>query len=164
MAEIEKKKRRFNVVDVIIIILVLAALAAAIYVFFGSKLTSGGASGEKKKISFVLQSTELRDFYVDSVKKDDDVYEDETDKYLGKVTAVSSTVATRIGTDLATGAQVVSEIEGRINLFVTIEGEAEFYDGQYLVDGIPIVVGNVVTMVTPNLLAPTNIVSVEILE
>ena len=159
-----KKKTKFNIVDVIIIVLVLAAIAAVIYVFFGSKLSSDGVSNEKKKISYVLQITELREFYVDNISKDDSVYEADTDKYLGKVVSVSSAAATRIGTDLASGAQVVSEIEGRVNLFVTIENEAEFYDGQYLVDGIPIIVGNVVSMVTPDLLAPANIVSVEILE
>ena len=159
-----KKKVRLNVVDAIIIVLVLALIAAAVYVLFGNKLLAGSSEKEKKKISFVLQVSELRDIYLTNLSKDEDAYEADSGKYLGKIVSVSSEVATRMGTDRGSGAQVISEIEGTSNLFVTIENEAEYYEGRYLVEGIPIVVGSVVTLVTPNLVAPANIISVEIID
>ena len=159
-----KKKLRFNIVDLIIIILVIAAVTAGVCIFLGSKLGFGKDGNEKKKISYVLQLSELRDIYVDNIQNGDDAYDADTDKYLGKVVSVSSEATTRIGTDKSTGNMVVSEIEGRVDLFVTLENEAEYYDGQYFIDGIPVVVGGVVTFACPELLAPANFISVEILD
>lgn len=158
-----RKKIRFNVVDAVIILFVAAAVAVFGYVFLSEK-TVGTGGNEKVKIQYVLKVGEIRDMYLGNIAKDDEVHDADTDKKLGTVVAVSSVPAKRIGTDASTGAQVVSEVEGRSNLYVTIETEAQRVEEKYLVDGVSIMVGSVVNFITPNLYAASNIVSVEIVD
>lgn len=158
-----KKKSRFNVVDAVIILFVAAAVAVFGYVFLNEK-TVGTAGAEKVTIQYVLKVGEIKDMFTGNIVKGDQVYDADSDKSLGTVVAVSSAPSKRVGTNSATGAQVASEIEGRSDLYVTIEAEAKVIDEKYLVDGFHVVVGSVVNFVTPNLYAPSNIVSVEIVD
>lgn len=159
-----KKKIRFNAVDVLIILFVAAAVAVFGYVFLSEKNVGSSSSSDKLRLQYVLKVNDLDDKFVGNVSKGDDLIEFDTNKSIGTVVAVSSAPAKRIGTNAATGAQVISEIEQKSDLFITVETEAQFTDDTYFVDGIAVTVGNVVVMTAPNLYAAANIVSVEPLE
>jgi hypothetical protein len=159
----EKKKFRLNAVDVVIIVLVVAAIAVVGYVLL-SERDEVAPQSEKLKIDYVLMVTEMRSVYEDNVKVGDVVYDADTDKFVGKVVQVSSSVSKRTGTDLKTGDMVVSDLENRRDLFVTVEADAEITDNVYLVNGLTIVVGGVMNFSTPNLTQAANIVSIEPVE
>ena len=160
----EKKKHRFNAVDAVIIVLVLAAVAVLGYVLLVERNGDVGPKSEKVKINYVLMVTEMRSIYADNVKVGDDVYDADSDKYIGKVVQVSNTVARRTGTNRKTGEQVISDLENRRDLYVTVEAEADYADNAYSVSGFTTVVGAVVNFITPNLAQPANIISVEPVE
>lgn len=159
-----KKKIRFNAVDAVIILFVAAAVAVFGYVFLNEKSVGSAVGSENVKIQYVLKVGELKDIFIGNVEKGDKLIDSDANKKIGTVVAVSSAPAKRIGTNGLTGAQVISEIEGRSDLYITVEADAQFMDDKYLVDGIFITVGTVVNFATPNLYAASNIVSVEILE
>ena len=156
----EKKKRRFNAVDAIIIVLVLAAAAVAGYVLLSEK-EEVVPDNEKVKIDYVLMVGEMRSIYADNVKVGDPVYDQDTEKYIGKVVQVSSAVSKRTGTNRQTGEQVVTDLQNRRDLYVTVEADAEHTDNMYIVSGINVVVGAVINFMTPDLIQPSNVVSVE---
>ena len=159
----EKKKRRFNVIDALIIILVLAAAAVAGYVLL-SERGDVGSGDEKVSINYVLMADEMRSVFADNIKVGDPVYDQDSKKPIGKVVQVSSAVSRRTGTNRQTGEQVFTDLQNRRDLYVTVEAEAEHSDNMYLVSGINIVVGGVINFMTPNLMLPSNIISVEKVE
>ena len=160
MDDKNKKKIRFNVVDVLIIVLVLAAVAVVGYVLLTER-NDVAPQSENVKINYVLMVSEAQSAFADNVKVGDEVYEQESGKYIGKVVQVSSTVAKKVGTDRKTGEQVISELANRRDIFVTVEADAERSDNLYIVSGINIIAGGVLSFMTPGLMQPSNIISVE---
>lgn len=47
-------------------------------------------------------------------------------------------------------------------MFITVEADAEIQNSGYTVDGFSVIVGGTVKLSTPNLVANSNIVSVEV--
>ena len=159
----EKKKFRFNIVDAVIIILVLGAIAVVGYVLLSERDTVAPDT-ERVKIDYVLMVNEMRSVYADNVKVGDEVYESETEKQVGTVVQVSTTASKRTGVNRQTGEQVITELDDRRDLYITVEAEAELTDNLYIVNGYNVLVGGVLTFVTPNLTQAANVVSVEIVE
>lgn len=159
----EKKRFRFNAVDAVIVILVLAAAAVVGYVIFTEK-NNVAPQAEKVRINYVMMVNEMRSVYTDKVKVGDEVYESESEKYIGKVVQVSSTASKRTGTNRSNGDQVVTELENRRDLYVTVEADAELTDNLYIVNGFNVIVGGTLSFVTPDLTQPCNIISVEAIE
>lgn len=156
----EKKKIRFNIIDVLIIVLVLAAMGVIGYVLLAER-GDVVPQNEKVKINYVLMVTEMRAIYAENVKVGDEVYDQESNKYIGKVIQVSTTASKRTGTDRKTGEQVISELENRRDLYITVEAEADHVDNSYVVSGLTVVAGAVVNFISPALAQPANIISVE---
>lgn len=156
-----KRKFRFNLIDAVIILIVLAAVAIFGYVFL-----SEGSSDEKPeevvKIQYVLQTVDLEDMFAGSISENDIIYESSTKKELGKVVSVTDEPAYFTGTDRKNSMHVISEIEGKCNLFVTVEAEAESLKNGYEVDGSVLIVGGTMMFETPNLISNSNIISIEV--
>lgn len=159
-----KKKFRFNAVDAFIILVVIAALAVFAYVFVGGKDSDVVGGNEKVRLQYVIQTVDIKERYVDAIAVGDELYEADTDSFLGTVTDVSAAPAYFTGTNAKTGAQVISEVEGRKSLYITLDSEAEVKDGTNYVDVIPILVGGTCRFITPKLIAGANIVSVEVVD
>lgn len=158
-----KRKFRFNAIDAIIILIVLAAVAVFGYVFMSDKTTEEDPPAEKVKIQYVLQTYETRERYVNNIAPSDILYEDETGKVLGTVVSVTDEPAYFTGTDNKNSVQVISEIEGKRNMFITVEAEAQPLKNGFSVDGNMLVVGGAAKAVTPNLIVNTNIISIEVI-
>ena len=158
----EKRKFRFNVIDALIILVVIAAVGVLAYVFASEKGDTDEKIGEKVKIQYVLQTTETREQFVKNITASDIIYDDESGKVLGTVVSVTDEPAYFTGTDNKNAVQVISEIEGKRNMFITVEADAEIQNSGYTVDGFSVKVGGTVKLSTPNLIANSNIVSVEV--
>lgn len=158
-----KRKFRFNAIDAIIILIVLAACAVFGYVFMSDSTKEEEPPAEKVKIQYVLQTFETREQYVGNIAESDIIYEDGTGKVLGTVVSVTHEPAYYTGVNGENAMQVISEIEGKRNMFITIETEAEPLKNGFSVDGNVFVVGGVAKFVTPNLIANSNIISIEVI-
>lgn len=159
-----KKKIRFNAVDAVILLFAVLAVAAFGYVFLSGQNADSEKDAKTVKVQYVLKVPEIKDIFLGNIKKGDELIDSDVDKKLGTVVAVSSAPAKRIGTNTATGAQVISEIEGRSNLFITLESEAQFVNDKYFVDGVWITVGNSIGFITPDLCASSCVISAQTVE
>lgn len=155
-----KRKFRFNIIDALIILLVLAAVGVIGYVVASEKQAPEEVK-QDKKIQYVIQITELTDEFTGNIKPGETLYEVETNKKLGVVTACNSEKTYYIGTDSKKGVQVISEIDGRSNMFVTLEADASFKDNIYTVNGVSILVGTSIRFITPGLTSGAVVVSLE---
>ena len=153
-----KRKFRFNIIDALIILLVLAAVGVIGYVVASEKQTPEEVK-QDKKIQYVIQITELKDEFTGNIKPGETLYEVETNKKLGVVTACNSEKT--YYTDSKKGVQVISEIDGRSNMFVTVEADASFKDNIYTVNGVSILVGTSIRFITPGLTSGAVVVSLE---
>ena len=142
-----KRKFRFNIIDALIILLVLAAVGVIGYVVASEKQAPEEVK-QDKKIQYVIQITELKDEFTGNIK-------------LGVVTACNSEKTYYTGTDSKKGVQVISEIDGRSNMFVTLEADASFKDNIYPVNGVSLLVGTSIRFITPGLTSGAVVVSLE---
>ena len=150
-----KRKFRFNIIDALIILLVLAAVGVIGYVVASEKQAPEEVK-QDKKIQYVIQITELKDEFTGNIKPGETLYEK-----LGVVTACNSEKTYYTGTDSKKGVQVISEIDGRSNMFVTLEADASFKDNIYTVNGVSILVGTSIRFITPGLTSGAVVVSLE---
>ena len=103
----------------------------------------------------------MKDEFTGNIKLGETLYEVETNKKLGVVTACNSEKTYYTGTDSKKGVQVISEIDGRSNMFVTVEADASFKDNIYTVNGVSILVGTSIRFITPGHTSGAVVVSLE---
>lgn len=158
----KKRKFRFNAIDAIIILIVLAAVAVFGYVFMSDEPVEEEPE-ETVKIQYVLQTTETRERFVNNISESDIIYELGSEKILGTVVSVTDEPSYFTGTDGDSAMQVISEIEGRRNMFITVEAEAQLTKNGYSIDGNVITVGGGAEIVTPNMYTGASVISIEVI-
>ena len=160
----EKKKLRFNAVDVFIVLIVLAVIAVALYVLLSEK-DAVVPESETRTIRYTLIVSEMDEIFVNNVKEGDTIYDADSFRELGKVVEVSSKDSMRLGTDLRTGAnktdkEVLSTLEKKKDLLITVEADATFTKDQYFVSDVNIAVGAGVRFAVPQLTMPAVVMGV----
>lgn len=158
-----KKKIRFNAIDAVLILFFVCAAVAFGYVFHSLK-NDGTTTGEAVKLQYVLKVGDIKDMLLGNVEKGDEILNANNGKSIGTVIALSSAPTKLTGTNSATGNRVISEIEGRSDLYITVSAEAHLVNNMYLVNGVGIMVGAGVDFVTPGLYAAASVVGVETVE
>lgn len=142
MLNLEKKKIKFNIIDVVILVVVLAVAA-----FVGTKIFGKDkeAAAEPKTYEISFYCEEVPAFAAEAVKVGDSV-EDETKKvYLGKITDVSMDEAVVFNVD-AEGNTVKSSKEGYKSVKITSEVSATEFDHGIVADSIKYSIGHSVTL------------------
>lgn len=145
-----KRKLRFNAVDVLIILFIAAAAFVLLYVFVLSDRSSDAQIGDPAKIEYVVQIQNVDSRFAESVRRGQHVEDAITRKSIGNVIGVEPKPYEKISFDSIAGREVISEVEGRITLLVTIEADVRETDRAFLADGCDIRVGKQFSLIFPD--------------
>lgn len=154
---IDEKGKLFGKISIIDISIVLVVLIAAFG--FAYKITRGNAIlnvTADTKITMVFQIKGVRQYAMDAVDIGDDVYERNGPR-LGKVTGVRSDGYKDV-VDLNDGTQVYGEVEGRYNLYITVEGTGRLDEDGYYINGTRFVaVGSEIKIASKRITGDSNV-------
>lgn len=112
-------KKKFNFVDVLIVLVVLAVVFAGVKVLSGKE---GKMTTAVRDVSFTVEVAKSDKSFADAIKIGDDIYDSKKGGYYGKVTGVEVKPATGIGANTAEGKYVISEFEGKYDVYITVSG------------------------------------------
>ncbi|MBQ3707446.1 MAG: DUF4330 family protein [Clostridia bacterium] len=147
-----KRKLRFNGVDVLLILLALAAAFVLFKVFIlndrGGDIQAGT---DTVKIQYVVQLQNLDARYQESVRRGQAVEDAITRKPIGTVVGVEVHDYEKVVFDYDTGREVVSRTEGKITMLVTIEADVVETDRAFLANGCDIRVGKQFSLMLPEI-------------
>ena len=139
------KKRSINPVDIVMLVVLLLALCAFVFSFF-----SGVGEGGKKKITYVLEVSRIQSDFCQKVNVGDSVYDYDSSKLIGQVSAVSQTPAVHVGVG-DNGEAVNTEIEGYSTLYITVTADALGAPDGYSINGLTVNAGRSVSVRLPGL-------------
>lgn len=156
----EKKKLRFNFVDVIIILLIVAVF------FVGYKIINKNfsAAGNAPEVYFTVEVKAMPETYKDMFAEGDVVRDAIKGDTLGEVVNVESKPATDLYMDGENGKFVVSEYEGVEDVYVTIKGTPTSSGANIVIAQQEIKVGNMMYFKKPGCVGKGYIVKMEVKE
>lgn len=145
------KKAKFNVVDVFIIIALIALVCAAIWLC-GKLDLFGDSTSERDsvKLKYVVEVSMLDEQFSAILEKNDRLFNSRGTIELGYVRSCEVRDSDMITVN-ASGEPVISVVEGKKDLYITVEAEAYIDGGSYYVNGLRIGVGEYIEMMTPEL-------------
>lgn len=132
---IDNKGRLFgkiNIVDLLIVLLIVTAIGATVYKFGFSAHSDVNESD--LKIEYVLKTRGVREFTSNSINPGDEIYDEETDDFIGIVTDVRKEEAMDFITKADGTIEYVPKPE-RYDVFITVESDARFIGGGYFAGG-----------------------------
>lgn len=156
----EKIKHKFNIIDLVIIAAIILVVFALIKVYVIDKSSDG--ANEKVSLQYVIETDMISEELADNVSVGDLVYDAESGKLIGEVTACDSRNATHVGVS-QNGSQVVSDIAGYKSLHITIVTEADGGAKGYFANSVSISVGNEYNMMFPELYCTGSCISAEVI-
>lgn len=145
----QKKIRRFNLIDLLVILLVIALLAGGVYYFTSSE--RGGSDYIDLEFTILVKS--VKSTHSDKVAVGDKLVETRELCELGFVTSVSISPATLATVDRETGRIMNTAVPGMSSMEVTVTAKALKSGDFYIVNGVPIRVGEQLFFRVPNLSA-----------
>ena len=128
MKIIDKNGRLFGKISVIdlLVIAVVAVIAAAVYVK-NNAVPTGSGTVKEQKIVFQIKAAGLEDYLTDAVRVGDKVYDANYSSGsgpVGKITQVQvlNDPGLLLYEDMPDGTLPVIEVEGTVDLLITVEG------------------------------------------
>ncbi len=158
---LEKKNHRFNIIDLLIILVVVVAAVLLAKSFLLDM--KGDSQGEKVNLQYVIETDMLSEDLADNVSVGDSVYDYESGKVIGTVTACDVRNATHVGMSDA-GVQVVSDIVGYRSLYITVESSALSSPSGYFIDSLSVSVGREYKLMLPDLYCVGSCISAEVVD
>ena len=117
-SNMEKTKAKFNLFDVVIIIAVLA-IAFGAYRYLIKKTSSQGSA---PAVTFTVELQKQGDDYADEMEIGDDISDAVKGGYFGKITDIKREKCYIVNESSITGEYVKTEMKGKYNYYITIEG------------------------------------------
>ena len=151
----EKRNHKFNVVDAIVILLMVAVIVLAVVrIVKSSSETTSDIS-----LTFVMQTDMIPDELSDNVSVGDAIYDGETGRKIGEVTACDTRPAQHTGSD-SNGTPVVSDVPGYKTLYVTCSAVSVYGEDGYTVEGVQISSGKRYVLMFPSLYCEGECISI----
>ena len=158
----QKKKVRFNFIDLILIILAIALIAALVYIFSPVSWIKNMLLNHERTIQYTVEFQNVDEAFLDFIKENDVVGDSVTKGTIGTVTAVdysgkySEYKLVEVQQEI--DGQVVTEYVGKMveypdkyNIIVTITVVADYTENEgYFVDSTRIAVGEKLSLKFPN--------------
>ncbi len=133
-------KKKFNFVDVLIVLFVLAVAFGGVKLLSGKE---GKVTNAVRDVSFTVEVAKSDKTFADAIKIGDDIYDSKKGGYYGKVTNVEAKPAKTMGANTAEGKYVISEFEGKYDVYITVSGTpTTVTDGNIMFAGQKVKVGN----------------------
>lgn len=133
----ENKKAKFTVIDAVIILIVLAIMAVGVKMLLPKFMNTG----DKEKISFTVMVQKEDENFAEAIKPGDKVTVSLTEKDGGVVKDVKAEPAKTTAFNSIDGNYAEQVIDGKEDVFVTIESEVTANDLAIKTGGTPIKVG-----------------------
>lgn len=129
-------KKKWTVIDTIIVILVVVAAAAA-YMMFGNK----GGTGKKATAEIVVMITNQPPELAEAMSEGDTVTLSLTEKDSGILKGVRTETAKAMAYNSIDGTYSNEEIEGKVDIYATVEVDCSVSDYAITVGSTPLKVG-----------------------
>lgn len=155
---VAKRKFRFNFVDVLVVILIVAVGFGA-YSFIKNGFFTAGTGDSQAVIRCVFRTSDINDEFATLLTTNSVLYIDNGDTELGTVKAVEVRPAVYVG-ESADGV-IMSEIEGKSCLYVTVEINAAYDGKSYGIGDTKIYVGAELEAISPKLAFNAECISLE---
>lgn len=123
---------KISIVDLLIVLLVVVAIGATVFKFGFSAQKDVNESTEK--IEYVVRVRGVRDFTVNSIKVGTELYDEESEEFIGTVKKVDVKEAM----DYAVkndGTTVYTAKPERYDVYITVESDGRILNGAYFVGG-----------------------------
>ena len=133
---IDKKGKIFgkvNIIDLCVVIFVILAVFVTVFKF--SATPGSTASQSNATFEYSIKVSDVREYTVKQFEKGDNVYDDESGKYIGKIVDVEINDAKAIGLK-SDGTHVESTKPERFDAVLTIETNGTINDTGYFADGV----------------------------
>lgn len=123
---------KISIVDLLIVLLVVVAIGATVFKFGFSAHKDVNEAGSK--IEYVVKVEGVRDFTVDSIKEGAELYDDESDAFIGTVKGieVKESMDYALKND---GTTVYTSKPDRYDVYLTVESDARILNGAYFANG-----------------------------
>lgn len=156
----EKRKIKFNFVDVII--LVLIALAFVVGYKFINK--SADVNSNMPQVSFTVEVTNVPKDYKDKFNIGDEVRDAIKGDILGVITDIEAIPATKLTENVIEGKYEIGEYEDRDDVYVTIKGTPSSFGADVIMAQQEIKVGNKMYFKKPGCVGRGYVVKMDIEE
>lgn len=133
---IDKKGRLFgkiNIIDLCIILLIVSAVAVTLIKF--NAAGNGGNTEKNTEIVYTLKVASVRDYTVKQFVEGDNLYDDETGKYIGKIVSVEKK-PDMVYVVKADGTYAISEKPERYDAYITVSAKGSINEKGYFAEGI----------------------------
>ena len=165
----QKKKRsrkKFNLIDFLLIVVVLLITASLVYLFLPSSLVKNITADKTVQIRYVVEIKGVDGQYINNIEAAQLVQDSVSKGEIGYVEAVENNPYSELRYDLQqetdSGIGVLSPIEGKSDLRITITADAHYEDGEgYAVNGTRIAVGEKIYAKFPNYACEAYCIGVE---
>lgn len=134
----EKRKIKFNFVDVIILVLIILAFIVG-YKFINK---SADVSSDMPEVSFTVEVTNVENDYKDNFSIGDEVRDAIKGDMLGVITGIEAKPATVLTENSIDGTYELGKYEGREDVYVTIKGTSTSFGANVIIAQQEIKVGN----------------------
>ncbi len=142
-----KTKTRFTIMDGVILLIILAVVAVLLYVFVFSDLASmHTAAAETHTLTYVVEVAALDEEQASKILPGDTVINSASKIAIGTVTAVEMRPYMYMGTNKNEGSLVLNPVDGKVNLYLTVQADAILDGISYTVNGYDVYVGALVHM------------------
>ena len=145
------RKLRFNAIDVIILLLIIAVVYVILNIFVFSDSKNDTSAVNYKTIQYVVEINNIDERFADSVKSGQTVQDAIEKKNIGTVVGVQSTQYKKNSFNYEELREVVSNVENKISMKITIEAEAVDTEYAYTVNGCEIRVGQQYSLILPDM-------------
>ncbi len=132
-----EKKAKFTVIDVIIILVVIAAAAVGAYKFIPSIISSD----KQEKVEFTVLVQNQDQGFADAISAGDKVTISLTEKDGGIVKSVKAEPAVTLAYNSIDGEYSNEVVEGKRDVYITVEADADVSDLAIKTGGTAIKVG-----------------------
>ena len=136
-----KRKIRFNAIDVLLILVLLAIVAAVLYIFVLSDRGGDTLTAATHPIEYVIEVSEVEEQYVSLIKEGQPVEDAVWRKQIGTVAGVEAAPYEKVLFDYKNNEETTASRDGYVTLKITVAADAEETDRAFLVNGDAIRVG-----------------------
>ena len=144
------RKIRFNFIDLLILAVIALAVLLLLYVFVWSGRGTQTTETQTATIEYVIEIQKIDETLKNAVEKNQPVEDAVERKNIGTVKSTDAKTTQEINFNYTTGKEEYSEVEGKINLYVTIAAEAVETESSFTVNGYEVCVGKLMSVILPD--------------
>ncbi len=156
----EKKKIKFNGMDLFIILVIVVVALAGSYLLFGRE-GGGVVSSQNVLVRTVVELDVADKEFADLIKVGDTVAIGEKDKMMTTVESVDAIPAAANGYDIVNGRVIMAEIPDKYDVQITLIGDGAETDKDVQISGTAIRVGQKVVVSSKNFAGEGYVVGLE---